>query len=362
MPRRRDERNRVLGPTWCPSIGYWRVVVVTPAAPDPKDRRTPSFYREKDEADEVAEQLRLKLLQLEAITLQHAVTQYEQHLVDKNTIGYVETIRRLRAFFPDLQLLVGRVTPERAREYYEVFRRRLRPDGKPISVSYHRAALINARSLFTWCVEKGWITLNPFAAVKGIGKRKRGKDKHTVDELKKIFLFCLDRAADHDAELAVLSAFLLALRSSDLTRRVVRDVDAGATQLNIHDGKSDKTNEPREIPVALQPFYRARVQGRKPFEPLFPTPYTKSGHHTRRWLEEAMVRICEAVGVPYRCPHSLKSAAGTVLAKRGALANQIVDHLSHTEGSTTFGHYVDRALVDQAQAERVFQVIAGGKR
>ena len=62
------------------------------------------------------------------------------------------------------------------------------------------------------------------------------------------------------------------------------------------------------------------------------------------------------------CPHALKSTAGTVLAKRGALANQIAEHLSHEDAeATTMKHYVARADVEQAQISRAFGVIAGGK-
>ncbi len=34
-------------------------------------------------------------------------------------------------------------------------------NGDPISVDYHRSTLINARSLFSWCVDEGWVQANP---------------------------------------------------------------------------------------------------------------------------------------------------------------------------------------------------------
>jgi integrase len=154
----------------------------------------------------------------------------------------------------------------------------------------------------------------------------------------------------------------MALRSSDLTRRLVRDADLDCTQLNVEDGETEASNEPRPIPDTLQPFVRELVAGRDPLEPLFPTPYTEDGHHTRRWLEEGMKRFCEAAGVPYFCPHALKGVSGTVLAKRGAAANSVMEHLSHEEDATTFRHYVGRAVIEGAQAEQAFKVIAGGKR
>jgi hypothetical protein len=60
--------------------------------------------------------------------------------------------------------------------------------GRPISASYHRATLINARSMFTWIIdEKRWLRDNPFAKVKGLGKRKSGKRTLTCNELRQWF-------------------------------------------------------------------------------------------------------------------------------------------------------------------------------
>jgi len=89
----------------------------------------------------------------------------------------------------------------------------------------------------------------------------------------------------------------------------VRDVDLDCTQLNIDDGKMEKSNEPRVIPKKLQPYVRQLVEGRDPFEPLLKTSYTESGHHTRRWLE-ALDTFCQKAGVPYFCPHTLKGVSG----------------------------------------------------
>src|SRR5688572_8188113 len=104
MPRRRDERNRVLGPTWLPSSGYWRITVITPSAPDPKDRSTAQYYREEDEAIEVADKLRARINRLTATTLETAIERYDAFLTEKGTgeISRNETRRRLRVFFPDL--------------------------------------------------------------------------------------------------------------------------------------------------------------------------------------------------------------------------------------------------------------------
>jgi integrase len=244
-----------------------------------------------------------------------------------------------------------------------------RKDGKPrkdadelVSVSYHRGTLINARSLFTFSIdEMHWLRDNPLAKVKGLGKRKSGKRKPTGNELRAWYRYTMAqiRTGDRTA-LGLMMAFSMALRSGDLTRRLVREVDMDCTQLNVEDGKTEKSNEARLIPVKLQPYVRQLVEGRAPFEPLF--PLKRKGqllHHTRRWLEEAQETCCAKAGVPYFCPHTLKGVSGTVLAKRGAAANVIMDHLSHEEDGTTFRHYVDKSLVQAEQAAQVFDLFSG---
>ena len=106
---------------------------------------------------------------------------------------------------------------------------------------------------------------------------------------------------------------------------------------------------------------RRLIANRNAFAPLFWTPYTESGHHTRRWLEEAMVRFCEAAGVTYVCSYALEGTAATLLAQTGEIADRIADHLSHEESATTSRHYLAPGAIEQAQASRAFAVIAGGK-
>jgi integrase len=375
MARQRDEEARVLGPYWVERRQAWRIKTVDPRGNGGRGRSVDRYFESWEDADKWRKLNEERLKLLAGKTLERAIPAYDAHLAEKGTgaISRKETVRRLRAFFPDLSTLVGRIDEERAKQLYAEFRQRKTPErtkkdgtvvpGHPISVSYHRSALINVRSFYNFCVEQKWSATNPFVSVKGIGRRNRGKKKHTGDETRKLYAYLIIKAQAGDrAALGVLMALLMALRSSDLTRRLVRDVDLDATQLNVTEGKTEKSNEPRVIPDVLQPLVRKLVAGRSPFEPLFKTPYTESGHHTRRWLEEAMGRFCKAVGLPYVCPHALKSTAGTVLAKRGALANQIAEHLSHEDAeATTMKHYVSRSDVEQAQLARAAEVITGGK-
>lgn len=364
MPRPTEERARVLGPYYIKSRDQWRLTVVhDPKAERAADRQVVAHYPTEEAANEEKRNIEARICN---VTIAMAIDEYERHLVDKETIGYEETTRRLRLFFAEvLDMMLGRLTPERGKKLYDAFRARMLSDGKtPISVAYHRAALINARSMLKHCkTEMRWITENPLEEVEGKGKRKSGKRKPTGNELRQWYLYVWDRVEKgNDAALALMLELALALRSGDICRRLVRDVDLDATQLIVEDGKSDKSNEPRLIPSKLQPFARALVANRDPMEPLFKTTRTETGHHSDHWLWQAQERFCRLAGVPHFCPHALKGVSGTIIAKRGAAGNIVMEHLSHEEDATTFRHYVDKGLVEGAQAEQAFKVIAGGRK
>lgn len=360
----KDTRPAVWGPTWIASKydGRWRVTVLTPTEDGEARRRSTRWFVDKEAAEDFIEEVTARLSRFTRTTATEAIDGYERHLSDKGTIGSRETIRRLRAFFPG-EITVGRITPDRAKGYYEKFRAKVKANGETISVAYHRAALINARSFLGWCIEQGWLESNPLAKVKGIGKRNAGKAQLTTDETRRLYAYCVARARGGDASaLGVAMALTMALRSADLCKRVVRDVDHDGTVLRVTGGKSKASNRPRAITAELQPMVARLAAGRAPGEALFVTPYTDSGHHTHRWLQQAMVRFCEGAGVPYVCPHALKGMAGTLAAEIGYTADAIASHLSHEETATTMAHYVKPAAVEAAQLERALKVMQGGKR
>jgi integrase len=374
MPGRpKDDRARVLGPYEHKKRQEWRLIAVNPGATRPEDRQRTLYFPTREDADKAKREIEERICN---VTVEMAIDAYEHHLQQKGTIGYAETIRRIRLFCsPVSDLLVSRLTRERAQQLYDDFRGRTivhfkkdgtpaKDHGKPISVSYHRAALINSRSMAKFAIrEKRWLRSNPFADVEGIGKRNSGKTTLTLDEATKFYEYCLARAqADDATALGLLLALALALRSADVCKRIVRDVDMDGALLRIHGAKTKKSNRPRKVPTLLQPLLRKLAAGRGAFEPLF--AWRRKGelrHHTHRWLEEGMVRFCKGAGVPYVCPHALKSTAGEVLAEDGEAAETIIRHLSHDDGATTRRHYVRGGAMEQAAAERGFAVISGGK-
>jgi integrase len=357
--RKKIEGPRVVGPTWIPSKGMFRLFIYQ-AIPGSADcKRNIRWADDFEAADLIREKAEEAIARSTVVTIAQAIDAYEEAGNGKRA----EVCRRLRLFFPRLEMGIGRVTPEHCEECYVAFQKRLRPDGQPISVSYHRATLINARSMMRFAMKKKkWITSNPVADVEGEGDRNFGKEGHTGNEARVFYVYCLERARMGDpTALALLMALLMALRTKDIRIRVVRDVDLDASVLRVRHGKSKKSDRNREIPHVLRPMLRELVANRDPFEPLFFAPHTESGFHGETWLSQGIERICRFASLPRVTPHALKGTAGTILAETGAAANAIADHLSHESFVETTGpHYVDSTIVDEAQLARAFTVIAGG--
>jgi integrase len=375
MGRHHDTEARVLGPAR--HAKGWKVTLVDPQANGGAGRRSYRYFRELEAAQDWKLTLDARLQRLAGFTVARTLDDYEAHLKLNNTEDYaVELCRRLRLFFePVLGHQLGRLTEERAGELYTAFRARTYTVGseakgtlrqKPYSVAHHRHGLITARSFLRWCVKKKLVNSNPLDEVEGVGKRDTGKPTHNADEAQRLYKWVTWKAtrpgpaarADREAAIGVLMCQTMALRSSDVRKRLVRDVELGASRLGITGGKSKKSNRPRRIPAPIQPLVRQLAANRQALEPLFLAD--KGGFHTKTWLRAAMQRFCRDAGVPYIPPHGLKGTAGAIADEVGALADQIADFLSHEETRTGDTHYVP-GMGTEGQAARALAVITGGK-
>lgn len=360
MPRRRDERARVLGPTWCKDKEAWRATVLKPGGDEQGHRRSYRYFGgDKDEAEKQAKrwvaETRAKLVRLEGVTFKQAIDRFEDHLKERGNqeVSITNPIGWLRLFFADVMgMQVARLRPERAGELYAVFR-----VGR--SVDYHRAALSRAKGLLAWCIEQGWCADNALAKVKGVGKKKKGKMQFTGDEARKWIAMCLVKASrrdrpsavrQSDAAVALMTLLLLALRQSDVLKRNVRDVDLNATVLRVTGGKTAKSNRPRHIPTLLRPFLLALTANRPGNELLF-------GRRTNDWLRTAQRKFCQEAGVPYVCPHGLKGTMGSLMAEMGEAVERIANHLSHENPYITERHYLAPGIIEGTQTSRAIEVL-----
>lgn len=342
MPRPRNTRRRVLGPYRNGS--EWRIVVHDGG-------RSDLTYSSESAAKRAKKKIEEDWHRLDEVTIDDALSKYLAHLERKGTkpISYNETLRRLRAFFPDRDRTVNGLVKKDCSAYYDAF-----TVGR--SVDYHRNTLAEARSFLRWCVEREWLKTNPLADVKGVGRRKKGKAQLTRDEA--IKFDAQAHAMTLRGDMGALGAWMLlalGVRQSEVWKRRVRDVDANVTLFRIEDAKTEAGNRLVEIPDFLRPHLAQLIEGRDPMALLF-------GEHTKSWLRSAVNRVCEKAGVPRVTPHGLRGTHASLSRLGGATAHAVALQLGHESTATTQGHYTSASATQAATQAAALKVLDGGKK
>ena len=127
--------------------------------------------------------------------------------------------------------------------------------------------LATARTFASWCVGQGWLPSDPSDGLEVTGARARGKAQLHIDEARRFVETALGEGDERG--LAAAMALLMGLRASEITNRVVRDVDDAARVLWIERVKTRAGDRRLEVPEVLRPRLAALVAGRAPDAPLF---------------------------------------------------------------------------------------------
>jgi integrase len=229
------------------------------------------------------------------------------------------------------------------------------------SADTHQAELGLAKQLGEMCVKKRWLRVNPFSIVEPFGRKRHGstKPRYRVDESRQLRAFCLARPGDQHAVIT-LAYLLLGSRASELVGRDKRDLDDGGRLLWIERAKTPTGNRRLIIPEELRGPLLELVRDKKPTEPIF----TKENGQraTRHWAYHHVRRVMKAAGVPVLSPQALRRTVSDLGTEAGALGPVVAAHLGQTSTVVTDRSYRDRNVVADAKAERVFRVIAGGRR
>lgn len=221
-----------------------------------------------------------------------------------------------------------------------------------ISGDTQTGELAAARGFGAWCVAQGWLASCPFAELKAKKGKARGKAQLRIDEARRF----LDRALDDGtpAGLAAAMALLMGLRASEITGRVVRDVDDDGRVLWIDRAKTKAGVRHLEIPEVLRPGIAQLVADRGQAEPLW-------GDVDRHWLGYHVRRLCRAAGVPVVTPHGLRGTFGSISAET-APVEHVARALGHVGPAITRRHYLADGAEQVGQQRTALRVLDGGRR
>jgi integrase len=195
--------------------------------------------------------------------------------------------------------------------------------------------------------------------VKPTGQRNRGKKQLRIDEARKLVDLCIKKAnAGDDAAIGVLTALLLGVRPSEVTDRVVRDLDDHGSLLWIDFGKTKRSRRTLEIPALLRPYLLALAKDRKPDEQLITRNKTKRGNRRdRHWLLHWLGAYCDEAKVPRVCTHSLRGLHATLATEAGQTSHAVASALGHETPAVTHAHYIDRGATRRANTKRVVRAL-----
>lgn len=233
--------------------------------------------------------------------------------------------------------------------------------GQRRSADTHRNALIVGKMIGALCVKRGWLKVNPFADVEPVGARRHGADKiHLMlDEVRTLEGWCIDHGSELRAVLT-LAYMYLGCRTSEVTKRNVRDVDDGGRLFWIRDTKSVAGSRRLLVPDVLAPLLVAICAGRPSDAPLF---LGVEGERLSLGMATRIVRaVCVAAKVPEVTPQALRRTLATLATDAGVAGLALAASLGHGSTDVANESYIARGGAAAAAAARGIRVIQGGRK
>ena len=221
-----------------------------------------------------------------------------------------------------------------------------------------------AKALCRWAVSKGYLSLNPFADIRPVGRPNRGKKQLRFDEAERFITtaFQLFDERQDTMALAAVTALLLGCRASEVLQLRVRDLDCGGIKLWIaardgaYRGQDHQRGARSRRAKVLRPRLLKLSTGQPPDAYLFGLSSTGKPKN-RQLLHSTVQRLCVAAGVPVVCPHSLRGVWATAGVSSGALSHTVAAALGHGSFAVTAKHYVQAGALEGARTQRLVQMM-----
>lgn len=333
----RQGRERANGPYQRPGSLKWRVFYFAATG-------ARSFEDYASEAEAIAERDAYNQA-AGTRTVGEAVRDYLEHMKAKSRGRGLETMgHRLVAFLrlKDGDRPLTAINAPLARELYSKRCAEVAADTQHGELSY-------TKRFIDWCVGQGWIRVNPFADIKPVGEKKRGKPRLRVNGTRQYMAVLLE---DPSLEAtAVLTALMLGLRASEVVNRTVEDLDDNGWLLWIRNGKTENADREIEIPAPLRERLLQLVAGKAPTARIF-------GDMTRHALHYHTVKFCDKAGVPRVTPHGLRGSGATHAVRLGGGVEQVARALGHgDEGDTLKAHYLGGGAIESARGRMMDELV-----
>lgn len=278
---------------------------------------------------------------------------YEKYLTEKGNkpLSICSTMERLRSLFKDQTHHVVALTCDDAIRIWNGYAARPTRMGKPPAVDTRINVLHEAKTFMRWCLKQRWTKVaEPFAGIEILGERSRGKEQlDRVDDARRWLATALELATDDVGALAAATALLMGMRASEVTDRLVRDLDDDGRVLVIPRAKTRAGIRRLRLPAVLQPLLARLAAGKEPTERLFGLDAN------RRWLRRAVRRICYLAKTPIVGPHGLRGTHATLAVQAGITGDAVARALGHESFAVTTDHYAKPEAVSGARTDLVLE-------
>lgn len=352
---------RVFGP-YPPSSGRsrWRLVVYSEADKARKSVTAPSLA--------AAEALKASLLsectRTASITCGEAVGRfidYKRPLLNPRSAS--ETEQRLLQFLP-AELELAKINTAKAHELYEAQTRRTNSKGVAMSAATHHHRLRLTKELFAWLITHGICQANPFAAVKPLGRVKKGKPQLRETEATALDsrLFA-DASVGYEGALALLVQLYGAFRSSEVLRLEVGDCEllpTGRWRVYVRFGKTANATRSVDLHDCLSELLAQKLAGRPKTDRVFAPDLPRAP--APDYLYKRLKRYCRELGIQRYCPHSLRGYHASQAVQAGVTSDVVARTLGHGSFSVTARHYATPSSIQNAKAKLVADKLRGGDR
>lgn len=332
----------------------WRNIVI-----DQAGEQAFYSYATREEAQRELDDGQKERATFNGVTVTQAIDKYEawQKARGLKPSSYETTRRRLDKFLSDVAITpVASLTERRAKAIYEGWITRA-------PVDTHRNMLAETKTFMDWCVAQGWIKRSPFASVKGVGKKRKGKPQLRFDEARKWYATAFTLAGDEPGAIAAMATFAFGLRASEVAQLAVRDLDDDGRLLWVADSKTEAGKRTLEVPDDLRPLLQQLAASKAATAPLF------GPGRTRYWVYYWVQRVCQLAKVPAVCAHAMRGLHGTTAVSAAATPRAVVDAvkqasaaLGHASTGVTERHYIAPGVVEQARQRAALAIVQGGKR
>ncbi len=343
MEKRQPGRPRAEYPYACGPYEHgtkYRLIIVTGRGSRGRRESHTETFEDKDRATRAKRELERQWAGA-GKTVGDAVRAHLEQLARKgNKSSTITTTRHQLESLFDLDMPLVDLNRRRAQELYD----KLVDTG--VAVDTHRNTLAKARGFGKFCIARGWIRVNPFADIEGVGRRKKGK-RGAVKQWEEH----KDRGA-----VAGLLALMFSMRVTEVSQLTARDVDNKGRILRI--AETEAKTEASKRMAAVPPRYRPILLE------LAANPLTSEGHlfvldrgkrkgrpADRHWVLRNVRRLMALAGVKVITAHGLRGTSATIGAAHSG-AQVMSTALGHTSVTMTKDHYIDADSVADSQAQR----------